>query len=104
LSILGHALRELYGFSHPDEANVFSADAGRGVEIVFFGVPPRLAASAARLSRRHVLQEWRAAGYVETLSLFIAPRWDSICTTHSAKANPRGSTPGCCTCSTRCWE
>ena len=32
--------RELYGFSHPDEANVFHADAGRGVDIYFFGVPP----------------------------------------------------------------
>ena len=32
--------RELYGFSHPDEGGVYHADAGRGVEIFFFGVPP----------------------------------------------------------------
>jgi len=62
--------RELYGFSHPDEANVFTANAGRGVEIVFFGVPP---------GRRLPLRAYHAgmffkngvpAGYVETLSLF----------------------------------
>src|ERR1019366_7723404 len=29
--------RELYGFTHPDAQRVFRADAGRGVEIVFFG-------------------------------------------------------------------
>jgi len=42
--------RELYGFSHPDEAGVFHADAGRGV-----------AAAAARLPRGHVLQERRTS-------------------------------------------
>jgi hypothetical protein len=62
--------RELYGFSHPDESNVFRADAGRGVEIVFFGVPPAWRLPLARLPRRHVFKNGVPAGYVETLSLF----------------------------------
>ena len=62
--------RELYGFSHPDARRVFSADAGRGVEIVFFGVPP-----AWRLPLRAYLggmffKNGVPAGYVEVLSLF----------------------------------
>ena len=31
--------RELYGFEYPDEARVFHADLGRGVDFFFFGVP-----------------------------------------------------------------
>lgn len=33
--------RELWGFSHPDEADVYHADFGRGVDYFFFGVEPR---------------------------------------------------------------
>jgi hypothetical protein len=31
--------RELYGFEYPDEARVFHADLGRGMDFFFFGVP-----------------------------------------------------------------
>jgi hypothetical protein len=61
--------RELYGFSHPDEAGVHHAAAGRGVDIYFFGVP-----SAWRLPLRayHAAMFFKngvPAGYVELLSL-----------------------------------
>ncbi len=62
--------RELYGFSHPDEANVFSADAGRGVEIVFFGVPPRWRLPLRAYHAGMFFKNGVPAGYVETLSLF----------------------------------
>lgn len=60
--------RQLYGFSHPDLRRVYRADAGRGLEILFFGVPP---------DRRLPLRAYHAgmffknrvpAGYVEVLS------------------------------------
>jgi hypothetical protein len=62
--------RELYGFSHSDEANVFSADAGRGVEIVFFGVPPRWRLPLRAYHAGMFFKNGVPAGYVETLSLF----------------------------------
>ncbi len=62
--------RELYGFSHPDEANVFSADAGRGVEIVFFGVPPGWRLPLRAYHAGMFFKNGVPAGYVETLSLF----------------------------------
>ena len=62
--------RELYGFSHPDEAKVFSADAGRGVEIVFFGVPPRWRLPLRAYHAGMFFKNGVPAGYVETLSLF----------------------------------
>jgi hypothetical protein len=62
--------RELYGFSHPDEAAVNHAPAGRGVDIYFFGVPrewrlPLRAYHAAMFFKNGV-----PAGYVELLSFF----------------------------------
>ena len=60
--------RELYGFQHPDEARVFHADLGRGVDLYFFGV---------RRDRRLPVHDYHAGmyfkngvpmGYVETLS------------------------------------
>jgi hypothetical protein len=33
--------RELYGFEYPDEARVYHADLGRGMDFFFFGVPRR---------------------------------------------------------------
>jgi hypothetical protein len=62
--------RELYGFTHPDRAHVLRADAGRGMEIYFFGVPP-----ARRLPLRAYhcgmfCKNGVPVGYVETLSLF----------------------------------
>src|SRR5208337_1586388 len=62
--------RELYGFSHPDEASVFRADAGRGVEIVFFGVPPRWRLPLRAYHAGMFFKNGVPAGYVETLSLF----------------------------------
>jgi hypothetical protein len=61
--------RELYGFSHPDEAGVYHAAAGRGVDIYFFGVPrawrlPLRAYHAGMFFKNGV-----PAGYVELLSL-----------------------------------
>ncbi len=62
--------RELYGFTHPDASRVFHADAGRGVDIFFFGVPlewrlPLRAYHAGMFFKNGV-----PAGYVELLSLF----------------------------------
>lgn len=62
--------RELYGFSHPDKASVFRADAGRGVEIVFFGVPPRWRLPLRAYHAGMFFKNGVPAGYVETLSLF----------------------------------
>ncbi|MGA2040449.1 MAG: hypothetical protein ABSH42_14315 [Bryobacteraceae bacterium] len=62
--------RELYGFSHPDQAHVFSADAGRGVEIVFFGVPPRWRLPLRAYHAGMFFKNGVPAGYIETLSLF----------------------------------
>jgi len=62
--------RELHGFSHPDDTRVFSADAGRGVEIVFFGVPPRWRLPLRAYHAGMFFKNGVPAGYVETLSLF----------------------------------
>ena len=62
--------RELYGFSHPDESGVYHADAGRGVDIYFFGVPP---VSRLPLRAYHAGMFFKngvPAGYVEVLSFF----------------------------------
>ena len=62
--------RELYGFSHPDEANVYHADAGRGVDIYFFGVPPEWRLPLRAYHAGMFFKNGVPAGYVETLSLF----------------------------------
>ena len=62
--------RELYGFSHPDEAGVFHADAGRGVDIFFFGVPPAWRLPLRAYHGGLFFKNGVPAGYVETLSLF----------------------------------
>ncbi len=62
--------RELYGFSHPDEARVFRADAGRGVEIFFFGVPPAWRLPLRAYHAGMFFKNGVPAGYVELLSLF----------------------------------
>jgi hypothetical protein len=62
--------RELYGFSHPDAANVFRADAGRGIEIVFFGAPPAWRLPLRAYHAGMFFKNGVPAGYVETLSLF----------------------------------
>jgi hypothetical protein len=62
--------RELYGFSHPEEARVFHADAGRGVEIYFFGVPPEWRLPLRAYHAGMFFKNGVPAGYVELLSLF----------------------------------
>jgi hypothetical protein len=62
--------RELYGFSHPDEGGVFHAEAGRGVEIFFFGVPPEWRLPLRAYHGGMFFKNGVPAGYVEVLSLF----------------------------------
>jgi hypothetical protein len=62
--------RELYGFTHPDTHRVFRADAGRGVEIVFFGVPPQWRLPLRAYHAGMFFKNGVPAGYVEVLSLF----------------------------------
>ena len=62
--------RELYGFSHPDETRVFHANAGRGVEIFFFGVPPQWRLPLRAYHAGMFFKNGLPAGYVELLSLF----------------------------------
>jgi len=62
--------RELYGFTHPDARRVFRANAGRGVEIVFFGVPPEWRLPLRAYHAGMFFKNGVPAGYVEVLSLF----------------------------------
>ena len=62
--------RELYGFSHPDETGVFHADAGRGVDIYFFGVPPEWRLPLCAYHAAMFFKNGVPAGYVELLSFF----------------------------------
>jgi hypothetical protein len=62
--------RELYGFTHPDTRRLFRADAGRGVEIVFFGVPPEWRLPLRAYLSAMFFKNGVPAGYVEVLSLF----------------------------------
>jgi hypothetical protein len=62
--------RELYGFTHPDAARVFRADAGRGVQIIFFGVPPEWRLPLRAYHAGMFFKNGVPAGYVEVLSLF----------------------------------
>jgi hypothetical protein len=62
--------RELYGLSHPDRAGVFHADAGRGVDIYFFGVPPEWRLPLRAYHAGMFFKNRVPAGYVELLSLF----------------------------------
>ena len=62
--------RELYGFSHPDVDRVFHADAGRGVDFYFFGVPPAWRLPVRAYHGGMFFKNGIPAGYVETLSAF----------------------------------
>jgi hypothetical protein len=62
--------RELYGFSHPDPRAVWSADLGRGNEVVFFGAPPGWRLPLRAYHAGMFFKNGVPAGYVETLSLF----------------------------------
>jgi hypothetical protein len=62
--------RELYGFSHPEENAVYHADAGRGVEIYFFGVPSKWRLPLRAYHAGMFFKNGVPAGYVELLSFF----------------------------------
>jgi hypothetical protein len=62
--------RELYGFSHPDEAGVYHASAGRGVDIYFFGVPREWRLPLRAYHGGMFFKNGVPAGYVELLSFF----------------------------------
>jgi hypothetical protein len=62
--------RELYGFSHPDRSAVYHADAGRGVDVYFFGVPPEWRLPLRAYHAGMFFKNGVPAGYVEVLSLF----------------------------------
>jgi hypothetical protein len=70
LDVSAMRFRELYGFSHPDEAGVFHADAGRGVEIFYFGVPPEWRLPLRAYHGGMFFKNGVPAGYVEMLSFF----------------------------------
>lgn len=60
--------RELYGFSHPDLTDVRHFDAGRGVDIYWFGVPPEWRLPLRAYHAGMFFKNGVPAGYVETLS------------------------------------
>jgi hypothetical protein len=62
--------RELYGFTHPDAAHVYHADFGRGVDFVFFGVPPAWRLPLRAYHGGMFFKNGVPIGYVEGLSLF----------------------------------
>jgi hypothetical protein len=62
--------RELYGFSHPDEAAIYHAAAGRGVDIYFFGVPREWRLPLRAYHGAMFFKNGVPAGYVELLSFF----------------------------------
>jgi hypothetical protein len=62
--------RELYGFTWPDRKHVWWADAGRGVEMCLFGVPPERRLPLRAYHAGMFFKNGVPAGYFETLSLF----------------------------------
>lgn len=60
--------RELYGFSHPEEGGVFHSAPGRGVDIYFFGVPPKWRLPLRAYHAGMFCKNGVPAGYVELLS------------------------------------
>jgi hypothetical protein len=62
--------RELHGFTHPDTRRVFRADAGRGVEVFLFGVPPEWRLPLRAYHAAGFFKNGVPAGYIEVLSLF----------------------------------
>jgi hypothetical protein len=62
--------RELYGFTYGDPTRVFRADAGRGLEIFIFGVPPERRLSLRAYHAGFFVKNGVPIGYVETLTLF----------------------------------
>jgi hypothetical protein len=62
--------RELHGFTHGDPRTVRRADAGRGVEIFFWGVPPRRRLPTLAYHAQFLFKNGVPCGYAEALTLF----------------------------------
>lgn len=62
--------RELYGFNFPDLRHVYSVDAGRGMEILFFGAAPEARLPLRAYHAGMFFKNGVPAGYVEVLSFF----------------------------------
>jgi len=62
--------RELHGFTYGDPRAVLKADAGRGVEVLFCGVPPQHRLPLRAYHAAIMLKNGVPTGYFETLSLF----------------------------------
>jgi hypothetical protein len=61
--------RELYGFLYPDVASVFHADLGRGVDLYFFGVPPRWRLPKRAYCSGMYFKNGVPMGYIEVMEL-----------------------------------
>jgi hypothetical protein len=59
--------RELYGFEYPDEAHVFHAALGRGMDLFFFGVPRRWRLPHREYCAGMYFKNGVPIGYVEVL-------------------------------------
>lgn len=70
LDISAMRFRELYGFTHPDTKRVVRADAGRGVEVFLFGVPPEWRLPLRAYHAALYFKNGVPCGYIEVLSLF----------------------------------
>jgi len=62
--------RELWGFLYPDLKRVEHADLGRGVELVWFGVPPAWRLPLRAYHCGMFFKNGVPLGYIETLSFF----------------------------------
>ena len=62
--------RELHGFTHGDPRTVRRADAGRGVEIFFWGVPPPVRLPTLAYHAQLIFKNGVPCGYAEALTLF----------------------------------
>ena len=62
--------RELHGFTHGDPDRVLAADAGRGVEIFLWGVPPERRLPLRAYHAAFILKNGIPVGYAEGITLF----------------------------------
>jgi hypothetical protein len=62
--------RELWGFLYPDVKRIEHADLGRGVDLIWFGVPPQWRLPLRAYHCGMFFKNGVPLGYIETLSLF----------------------------------
>ncbi len=62
--------RELYGFTHGDDARVLRADLGRGVVVFVIGVPPGKRLPLRAYHAAMIFKNGVAVGYFEGISIF----------------------------------